>query len=80
MAKKKNGSIRPIIRNTAPSLPIDALVNRYVGTPTAAAEPKQINCLFVRFKATFVLTVLKSLGTGTNGKKIVTENFFQRVL
>lgn len=35
------------------------------GTPTSAPLPKQTNCRLVRLKATFVLTFVKSLGTGT---------------
>jgi hypothetical protein len=32
------------------------------GTPTIAASPKQIICLFVKFRNTLVLTFVKSLG------------------
>jgi len=34
------------------------------GTPISAASPKQMSCLFVRFKNTLVLTRVRSLGTG----------------
>ena len=35
------------------------------GTPKSAAVPKQMICLLVRFKKTFVLTLDRSRGTGT---------------
>lgn len=33
--------------------------------PTTAASEKKISCRFVRFNATFVLTLVRSFGTGT---------------
>jgi transcriptional regulator with XRE-family HTH domain len=68
MAKKKKGSIKPIIRNTAALLPMAPRVSRYVGAPTAAASEKHTSCRLVRLSATFVLTLAKSFGTGTKGK------------
>jgi len=56
----------PIISRTAPVLPNTPRVNIYEGIPAAAAEPKQMSWRFVRFNATFVLTLLRSLGTFTN--------------
>lgn len=57
--------MRPIMRKTERVLPKNPRVRKYIGTPTAAASEKQISCLLVRLKATFVLTLDKSLGTGT---------------
>ena len=34
------------------------------GTPMSAARPKQISCLLVRLRNTFVLTRVRSRGTG----------------
>ena len=65
MAKKKKGIIRPIIRSTAAELPMAPRVRKYTGSPTSAARLKQISWRFVRPAATLVLTVVKSLGTGT---------------
>lgn len=70
IAKKKNGIINPIIKNTDAVFPIALCVRKYTGRPTTAARLKQTNCLLVKLKATFVLTRVKSLGTGTYGKKI----------
>ncbi|HGS9136951.1 TPA: hypothetical protein ACMU3V_003916 [Clostridioides difficile] len=39
------------------------------GSPIRSATEKQRICRFVRLKATFVLTLDKSLGTGTYAKK-----------
>ena len=60
-----NGSITIIIMIAATLVFIKLLHRKNRGTPTAAPEPKQMSCLFVRLNITFVLTVLKSLGTGT---------------
>lgn len=65
MAKKKKGIISPIIMSTAAELPIAPLVRKYTGKPTTPAMEKQISCRFVRLNATFVLTFVKSFGTGT---------------
>ena len=37
--------------------------SRYNGTPTTAASEKKISCRFVRLKATFDFTLVKSRGT-----------------
>jgi len=65
IAKKKNGSMRTIIKSIANIFPIAERVNRYVGMPTTAADPKHINCRFVKLKAIFVLIFDKSFGTFT---------------
>ena len=57
--------MRIIITMTAIVLPMMPLVRKYVGTPIAAAVPKQISCLFVRLKMTLLFTFVKSLGTVT---------------
>ncbi len=44
-----------------------SFVRKNTGTPTAAAQLKQINWRLVSDKATFVFTRVKSLGTGTYG-------------
>jgi len=62
MAKKKKGIISPIIKSTAAELPIAPRVKKYTGRPTS---PKQISWRFVRLKASLVLTLVKSFGTGT---------------
>lgn len=54
---------------TDTSLPMADFVSRYVGIPIAPAMEKQISWRFVRLRATFVLTFVKSFGTGTNGIK-----------
>jgi len=65
MAKKKKGIISPIIKSTAAELPIDPRVKKYTGRPTSPARLKQISWRFVRLKASLVLTLVKSFGTGT---------------
>ena len=65
IAMKKNGSMIVTIRMAAILEPIGFLMNRYNGIPTTAASEKKINCRFVRFNATFVLTLVRSFGTGT---------------
>jgi hypothetical protein len=65
MAKKKQGSMRTIIKSIAIMFPMAERVKRYVGMPITAAIPKQINCLFVRLKAIFDFILLRSLGTLT---------------
>jgi len=66
IAKKKNGSIAPIIRSDAADVPISPLVKKYKGIPATAAPLKQMICLFVKFSATFVLIPDKSFGTCTD--------------
>jgi len=62
MAKKKNGSIKPIINSTDALLPMMFFVKRYVGMPITTAEPKQINCLLVKFNNNFERTLVRSFG------------------
>jgi len=66
IAKKKNGSIAPIIKSDAADVPIHPFVRKYRGMPVTAAPLKQIICLFVKFSATFVLIPDKSFGTCTD--------------
>jgi hypothetical protein len=40
------------------------LMKKKDGTPISAASPKQMSCLLVRLRNTFVLTRVRSLGTG----------------
>ena len=54
-----------IIRIAAASVPIGFLKRKYTGIPSTPARLKKISCLFVKFKATFVLTFVRSFGTGT---------------
>jgi len=65
MAKKKKGIISPIIKSTAAEFPIALRVKKYTGRPTSPARLKQISWRFVRLKASLVLTLVKSFGTGT---------------
>ena len=65
IANKKNGAISAIINRSAGVLPIAPLVRKYVGIPITPPREKQISCRFVRLKATFVLTFVRSFGTGT---------------
>jgi len=62
---KNAGSMNRTITMTAAELPIMPLVRKYAGTPIAAAVPKHISWRLVRFNMSFVLTLDKSLGTGT---------------
>ncbi|CAN4019665.1 hypothetical protein AJOOGB_AJOOGB_17430, partial [Dysosmobacter welbionis] len=43
-----------------------AFARKKIGTPTAAAMEKQMSCRLVKLNMTFVLTRLRSFGTGTN--------------
>ena len=65
IAISMNGNSVSIIRIAATVVLIKVLHRKNRGTATAAPEPKQMSCRFVRLNITFVLTVLKSLGTGT---------------
>lgn len=65
IAIKKNGSMTVTIRIADTLEPRGFFTSRYNGTPTTAANEKKISCRFVRFNATFVLTFVRSLGTGT---------------
>lgn len=65
IAKRKQGSITTIITNAATLVPMLPLSKKKSGSPIARAAAKQMICRFVKLKATFVLTLDKSLGTGT---------------
>ncbi|EQB22731.1 hypothetical protein UNSWDHB_2967 [Dehalobacter sp. UNSWDHB] len=54
-----------IINRDDALVPTLSFVRKNKGKPTARAAEKQISCRLVRFNTTFVLTVLKSLGTDT---------------
>lgn len=54
-----------IITNAAALVPALSLSKKKSGKPIARATEKHIICRLVRFRATFVLTLVKSLGTGT---------------
>ena len=69
MATKKQGSITTIIAIAARLVPALSLSKKKSGSPIRSAAEKQRICRFVRLKATFVLTLDKSLGTGTYAKK-----------
>ena len=62
---RQQGIISPIIKSTAAELPIAPRVKKYTGRPTSPARLKQISWRFVRLKASLVLTLVKSFGTGT---------------
>ena len=65
MASRKNGSITIIMQRVAVEFPADSLSKKKSGTPKSTAGVKQISCLFVRPKNTFVLILERSFGTGT---------------
>jgi hypothetical protein len=69
MATKKQGSMTTIIAIAARLVPALSLSKKKSGSPIRSATEKQRICRFVRLKATFVLTLDKSLGTGTYAKK-----------
>lgn len=54
-----------IITNAAALVPALSLSKKKSGNPIMRAAPKHTICRLVRFNATFVLTLVKSLGTGT---------------
>lgn len=54
-----------IITNAARLVPALSLSKKKSGSPIRRAAEKQISCRFVRLRATFVLTLVKSFGTGT---------------
>ncbi len=58
-----------IIAIAARLVPALSLRKKKSGKPTPKAAAKQTSCRFVRLKATFVLTLDKSFGTGTYAKK-----------
>ena len=65
MARKNNGSIKPIIRSAAVVSPIQPRVKIYAGIPMTAATLKQMSCLAVRLKNALFLILLRSFGTLT---------------
>ena len=59
--------IATTIRSNADALvPSEFFVRKYIGPAVRIAPEKHIICLFVRFKATFVLMPDKSFGTATD--------------
>lgn len=54
-----------IIHMAAMLFPAGSRSKKNSGTPTSAPAVKQTNCLRVRLNMTLVLTLVKSLGTGT---------------
>lgn len=69
MANRKQGSITAIITTDARLVPALSLSKKKSGSPKIRAAAKQMICRFVRLKATFVLTLDKSFGTGTYAKQ-----------
>ena len=65
IARKKNGSMVSTITRAAVLVPRLPRRKKNSGTPMSAPLPKQISCRFVRLKATFVFTFVRSLGTET---------------
>lgn len=72
MANRNMGIMERIISMAAALLPRGPLARKYSGIPTAAAMPKQMSCRFVRLKATFDFTLVKSRGTEIYAAKIHT--------
>ena len=54
-----------IIHMAAMLFPAGPRSKKKSGMPTSAPPVKQTSCLLVKLNATFVLTLVKSLGTGT---------------
>ena len=54
-----------IMHSVAVLFPSGFWSRKYSGTPSSAPPLKQISWRLVRLNATFVRTLLKSLGTGT---------------
>ena len=65
MASMKKGSMTSIIHIAATLFPAAPRSKKKIGKPMSAPPLKQTSCLLVRLKATFVLTLFRSLGTGT---------------
>lgn len=65
MANRKQGSMTSIITNAARFVPALPLRKKKSGSPIRRAAAKQMICLLVRFKATFVFIRDRSFGTGT---------------
>lgn len=61
----KDAGITSIIHIAATLFPVGFLSKKKSGTPISAPPVKQISCRLVRLNMTFVLTFVKSLGTGT---------------
>ena len=68
MAKRKQGSMTAIIAIDARLVPVLSLSRKKSGKPNRRAAAKHTICRLVRLNATFVLTLDKSLGTGTYAK------------
>ena len=68
MAKRKQGSMTVIITIAERLVPALSLSRKNRGSPKHKAADRQMICRFVRFKATLVLTLDKSFGTGTYAK------------
>ena len=68
MAKRKQGSMTAIIAIDARLVPVLSLSRKKSGKPNRRAAAKQMICRFVKLRATFVLTLDKSFGTGTYAK------------
>ena len=69
MANRKQGRMTAIITTDARLVPALSLSKKKSGSPKIRAAAKQMICRFVRLKATFVLTLDKSFGTGTYAKR-----------
>jgi hypothetical protein len=69
MANRKQGSMTAIIAIDARLVPVLSLSRKKSGKPNRRAAAKHTICRLVRLNATFVLTLDKSLGTGTYAKK-----------
>ena len=68
MAMWKQGSMTAIITIDARLVPALSLSKKKSGSPKIRAAAKQMICRFVKLRATFVLTLDKSFGTGTYAK------------
>jgi hypothetical protein len=69
MAKRKQGSMTAHINAAARLVPALPLSKKKSGKPIARAAAKQTICRFVKLRATFVFTFVRSLGTGTYAKR-----------
>ena len=65
IASRKNGSIKNTMMSAAVLVPSGVLSIKKSGTPISAPLPKQTSCRFVKLNRNLVLTLVKSLGTGT---------------
>ena len=63
--QQDEGPHTSIIHMAAMLFPVGFLSKKNSGTPISAPAVKQISCRLVRLNMTFVLTFVKSLGTGT---------------